>query len=253
MSELLTAASDKTAFDTAHRHTAVLAIENLGLGFDGVPIILIPAMKLFAGEVVSIVGRSGSGKTTVLSCLSGHLSPTQGRFFLDGAEKGKGLRATFVSRTLQNFPLLHWHTVRGNLALAARIRGVVDPNFDEILASFSAQELADRYPSSLSGGERCRASLSQALLGDPRLLLLDEPFSGLDTIVKQIVAENLFRLAKANGAGVLFVTHDLFDAVEFSDRVIVIGSHRPATVVGEVRANAPEAVKRIRDLLVTNQ
>lgn len=231
----------------------LLEVQKLSIRYASTPIIYISELKLVAGEVVSVVGRSGSGKTTLLSCLSGHVQPATGTYFLDGIERGRGLRPTFVSRTLQNFPLLHWHTVKGNLALAAKIRRVDRPDFAAILANFSAQELADRYPSSLSGGERCRASLSQALLGAPALLLLDEPFSGLDTIVKQVVAENLFRLARASAAGIIFVTHDLNDAVEFSDRIVVVGSRSPATVVGEVSAAMPDALAQVRELLVANQ
>jgi ABC-type nitrate/sulfonate/bicarbonate transport system ATPase subunit len=90
------------------------------------------------------------------------------------------------------------------------------------------------------------------MLGDPKLLLLDEPFSGLDTVVKQSVAENLFRLARSQGAGIIFVTHDLNDAVEFSDRIVVLGSKHPASVVGEILASLPNAVKCVRDLMVAH-
>ena len=252
MSRLQSNASSSVEPSSSHRET-ILSVLKLRLGFGSTPLLFVPEMNVAEGEVVSIVGRSGIGKTTLLSCISGHIAPMSGTYFLDGAERAQSLRSTFVSRTLQNFPLLHWRTVKGNLALAARIRGVQRPDFDRILATFSAEGLANRYPSSLSGGERCRASLSQALLGDPRLLLLDEPFSGLDTIVKQVVAENLFRLARASNAGIIFVTHDLNDAIEFSDRIVVIGSRNPSTVVGEISAAAPEAVKRVRELLVANQ
>ena len=227
----------------------ILRIDDLGLSHGLEPLIHVPRLEVQPGEVIAIIGRSGCGKTTLLSCLSGHFPITSGEFFLAGELRGYGLRRTFVSRTLQGAPLLHWLSVKGNLRLAARIRKVYRPDYDAILASFAAETLAHCFPSTLSGGERCRASLSQALLGDPRLLLLDEPFTGLDSIVKQFVAGNLFRLARASGAGIIFVTHDLHDAVEFSDRVIVIGGSQSATVVGELMASAPQAVEVIRDLL----
>jgi ABC-type nitrate/sulfonate/bicarbonate transport system ATPase subunit len=238
---------------TAKENNTILSVTELSVGYGPRPLLRIRDMQVLATEIVSIAGRSGAGKTTLLACLSGHIAPMAGTYFVGGVERARALRNTFVSRTLQNFPLLHWHTVEGNLSLAARVRGVKRTDFTETLATFSAEGLAHRYPSTLSGGERCRASLSQALLGDPRLLLLDEPFSGLDTVVKQVVAENLFRLARASGAGIIFVTHDLNDAVEFSDRVIVIGSRDPSTVVGEISTADPEAVERVRDLLVANQ
>lgn len=228
---------------------SLLAVEQLVLGFDGVPILDVPHLTVAASDVVSIVGASGLGKTTFLTCLSGHLAPLSGTFSLNGSDRGLGLRSTFVSRTAQNFPLFHWLTVRENLALAARVRGVRGVDYDGILATFSAEGLAGRFPTTLSGGERSRASLSQALLGDPQLLLLDEPFTGLDFKVKLSLARNLFRLARASGAAVLFVTHDLNDAVEFSDRVVVLGAQRPATVLMEVSTQDPQALEKVRAAL----
>ncbi len=231
----------------------VLKVRELQLSYGSGPLLHVAGMEIRASEVVAIVGRSGCGKTTLLTCLSGDMEPAAGTYILAGAERGRGLRNTFVSRTLQAFPLLHWLTVQGNLALAARVRGVRKPDFKRILASFSAEGLSNRFPAGLSGGERCRASLSQALLGDPKLLLLDEPFTGLDTLVKQIVARNLFRLARASGAGIIFVTHDLNDALEFSDRVIALGSHGPAVIVGEVSPTSPSAMEELRRLLGGDQ
>lgn len=232
---------------------AVLTIDGLRLARSGVELLLVERLEVRPAEVVAIIGRSGCGKTTLLSCLSGHLPATGGTFSLGGAVNGSGLRPTFVSRTLQGAPLLHWLTVRQNLALAARIRDVRDADYGAILARFSAAQLAERYPDTLSGGERCRASLSQALLGEPRLLLLDEPFTGLDTIVKESVAANVFRHARASGAAILFVTHDLNDAVAFSDRVIVLGGRAPATIVGEFAARDPGALEGIQRALKGEQ
>lgn len=236
-----------TAVESDRR--AIVRIDGLGLSHGSKLLLCVPHLEVWPGEVLAIIGRSGCGKTTLLSCLSGHLPATSGEFFLGDKPRGHGLRRTFVSRTLQGAPLLHWLTVRGNLRLAAQIRKVSRPDYEAILATFAAEALGHRYPSTLSGGERCRASLSQALLGDPRLLLLDEPFTGLDSIVKRFVAGNLFRLARASGAGIIFVTHDLHDAIEFSDRVVVIGGSRPATVMGEFPAAASGSVEMIRDLL----
>ena len=227
----------------------ILAVRELVLAREGAELLRIDALDVAPGEIVALVGRSGCGKTTLLSCLSGQFAARAGGFTLDGAPGGDGLRSTFVSRTLQGAPLFHWLTVRGNLRLAAQVRGVEAPDFDTILERFSAGRLADRYPTTLSGGERCRASLSQALLGDPRLLLLDEPFTGLDTIVKQSVAGHLFDHARDSGAAIVFVTHDLNDAVEFSDRVVVLAGERPATIRGEFPARASGTLQRIQQTL----
>lgn len=230
----------------------VLEIDGLSLGYDAAVLLRIDRMTVGRAEVVALVGRSGSGKTTLLSCLSGHVPARLGSFVLEGALGGRGVRSTFVSRTIQHFPLVHWATVRGNLRLAARIRGVPSADLDQILTNFSADAFADKFPSQLSGGERCRASLSQALLGDPGLLLLDEPFTGLDTLVKRVVASRLFSVARASGAAILFVTHDLNDAVEFSDRVVVLGGHQPVTVAGEVLSRSSDAMAQIGELMAAH-
>jgi len=139
--------------------------------------------------------------------------------------------------------------VSGNLEKAARIRGVKLNDPDQILRLFQASHLVDRAPHTLSGGERCRASLSQAIVGSPRILLLDEPFAGLDSWVKREVADSLFEFARQSNAAVLFVTHDLHDAVEYSNRSAILGGQSPSTIVAEVDSADAGAIDRIRGLL----
>lgn len=227
----------------------ILEIAGLELGFGERTLLRVDSLIVGPGEIVGLIGPSGSGKTTLLSSLSGQVRPKKGGFQLGGKPFGQGLRTTYVARTIQHFPLVHWETVRGNLALAARVRGVGDADFDGLLSSFSACEFAHRFPAELSGGERCRASLSQALLGEPALLLLDEPFTGLDTMVKRVVAERLFSVAQTRRTAILFVTHDLNDAIEFSNRVVVLGGRDPVSVRGEVSVAEPDAMFRINALM----
>jgi len=227
----------------------LLEMRNVSLSHALTPVLTIPRLEVNTSEIVAIVGRSGCGKTTLLAAISGQHKQYDGSFAVSGRDAGDRDASNTVSRTLQNFPLLHWLTVKENLALAASIKNVRGANLDELLNRFSADQLAERYPKTLSGGERCRASLSQALLGDPNLLLLDEPFSGLDTIVKRTVAASLFRIARERAAGIIFVTHDLNDALEFSDRVVVLGGSNPATVVGEFASKQPDAMSRVVSLL----
>ncbi len=227
----------------------VLVIEDLKLGYGDTVVLELEHLSLLRGEVLAIVGRSGCGKTTLLSCLSGDLRTWGGSYHVGGRYFGDGLPDTYVSRTLQNFPLFHWLTVRQNLALAARIRGVKVADLELVLRQFSAEKLADRYPQNLSGGERCRASLCQATIAGPSLLLLDEPFGGLDTLVKEAVAESLFDFADTNSVAVIFVTHDLHDAVEYADRVVALGGRRFTHVLGEVPSDASGAVEALRNLL----
>lgn len=231
-------------------HPPVLVADNLTVSHDTVPILHVPHLEVASAEIVAIVGRSGCGKTTLLACISGQVRPLTGQINIRSEdETGSNGAPRSVSRTLQNFPLLHWLTVKENLALAASIKNVRGSDLEMLLRKFSADELADRYPSTLSGGERCRASLSQALLGNPNILLLDEPFTGLDSMVKRTVAASLFQIARERKAGIIFVTHDLNDALEFSDRVMVLGGRKPAKVVGEFSSKQPDAMSRVVDLL----
>lgn len=225
----------------------LLSVRDLYLRRDLRPILQISQLDINSGEIVALIGPSGCGKTTLLSHISGTFPAAAGavRFPQLG---GTAVPRTYISRSVQGAPLLHWLNVRQNLELAARVRGFFLSNPSEVLARFAAEDLADRFPATLSGGERCRASLSQALVGDPTIVLLDEPFSGLDVAVKRFVAENVFRVARSAGAAVLMVTHDLIDAVEYADRVVVLGGSSPAHIVGEIEASL-DAIPHIARLL----
>jgi NitT/TauT family transport system ATP-binding protein len=178
------------------------------------------------------------------------LSPLKGDYLLSGKVPDRAISFVSVSRTLQNFPLFHWLTVRENILLAAQIRRVPIVDLDALMRQFSAESLGDRYPHTLSGGERCRASLCQALIGQPHLMLLDEPFSGLDTLVKESIAGRLFKVARANATAVIFVTHDLYDAVAYADRVLVLGGSGITTVIGETEAAASGSLDKVRSMLL---
>ncbi len=226
-----------------------LSLRQVEAGHRDRVVVRIDSMDVFGGEVLALLGRSGVGKTTALSAIAGTLPHTSGIIAIDGEPAPASGRVRLVARTIQSFPLLHWLSVRGNLALAAKIRGVDLVDAREILRLFRADHLIDRMPKELSGGERCRASLAQAAVGAPRALLLDEPFGGLDTWVKRGVADSLFEFARRHRSAVLFVTHDLHDAFEYADRAAVLAGQDPATVAGEVMVSVPGAMDRIRSLL----
>jgi NitT/TauT family transport system ATP-binding protein len=227
-----------------------LRLTALQAGYGDVVIASIDSLQIAPGEVVAIVGPSGCGKTTLLRTIAGSLPAVAGSIWIDGAAADQSLRQQLTARTLQAFPLLHWLTVEGNLKLAARLRGGLRVQTRELLTEFRAEHLAARFPNELSGGERCRASLAQAVVGSPRVLLLDEPFTGLDTLVKDDVAGSVFEFARAREATVLFITHDLHDAVVYSDRVVVLSSSSPSALFGIVDASCASAEADVRAMLM---
>lgn len=231
---------------------SVLELRSVVAGYDGYPVVHVDHLRVLGGEVVALLGRSGCGKSTLLSAVGGMLPFQAGTTAIDGEPCDERARVRKVARTLQNFPLLHWLTVKGNLEVAAKIRGVPLKDPYAILTRFRAEHLLNRMSRTLSGGERCRASLAQAAVGAPRVLALDEPFTGLDTIVKIEVAETIFDFARQRDAAVLFVTHDLHDACEYANRAIVIAGQGPARVVGEVAVAEGNGVERIRGLMAGN-
>jgi ABC-type nitrate/sulfonate/bicarbonate transport system ATPase subunit len=220
----------------------MIEIENLVCGHGSRPVVRVPFLRIADDEVIALIGRSGGGKSTLLATLAGAIPVLSGSIRLDGRATGQVDLAKTVARTLQAFPLLHWLTVQKNLELAARIRGVRMDSPDAVLSAFSATHIAHRYPKELSGGERARASLAQATLSRPRMLLLDEPLTGLDPVVRNEVAKSLFDFAKDKSCAVMLVTHDLADAVQFADRIIVLRCAGETSVVDfSVPTAAPDA------------
>ena len=177
-----------------------------------------------SGEFVAIVGPSGSGKTTLLSILSGHLTPTQGT-----------VTRTGTTRTVyQADGLFPWQTVRKNIAMGAGSAAEVD----ELLRLVGLKEFASAYPHQLSGGMRQRAELARALAGKTDLLLLDEPFSALDYLTRLKMRTELARLLQQRPCTVVLVTHDIEEAAQLADRVLVL-SERPATIRCEYAIPTP--------------
>jgi NitT/TauT family transport system ATP-binding protein len=224
----------------------MIHIEKGSFGYDGIPVAGPMDLEVGKQEIVAIVGPSGCGKTTILRTISGAIPLLGGEIRLDGEIRNRQWLTLHCARTLQNFPLLHWLTVEGNLRLACKIRGTAVPDLDQVLMEFSALHLKHRYPKNLSGGERCRASLAQAVLLDAKVLLLDEPFSGLDLNVKEEISRYLFGFCTGRNASVLFVTHDLHDACEHASRVVVLNGGRPSRVKAVVVPDGADAIHRIR-------
>jgi len=228
----------------------MVEIEDAVFGYSGVPLFKPFTLTVADRDVVAVIGRSGVGKTTILKTVSGEIPLLSGKVLLDGEPRDRGWLTAHVSRTLQNFPLLHWLTVLENLELAARLRGLIGVDLQRVLEEFSAAHIQDRYPKSLSGGERCRASLAQAALIKPRVLLLDEPFNGLDVYVKDEIAHRLFSFAEKFETSIIFVTHDLHDACDYADKVVVLKGMHPTQIGGIVDKSEPDPLRKVRKIMI---
>jgi NitT/TauT family transport system ATP-binding protein len=204
-------------------------------------------LEIAAGEFVAIVGPSGCGKSTLLKMVAGLDPPTGGDVTLDGAA------ITEVSRTVgflfQDDALLPWRTVEDNVALGLRLRKVPEAEVrrrtEEWIAKVGLTGFAKSFPAQLSGGMRKRTSIAQTLIYGPSVILMDEPFAHLDAQARYIMAMDLLELCADGKRTILFVTHDLDEAIGLADRVVVLsaGPDSRICVVEEV------GIPRPRDLL----
>lgn len=195
----------------ASRSAVVTAVR--GLSFD-----------VAESEFVSIVGPSGCGKSTCLGLIAGLRQPTAGDILVNG-KPVDGPRQD-VGFMLQKDLLMPWRSVLANVTFGLEIRGVSKAEMrdraEAYLASFGLIEFANAWPSQLSGGMRQRASLIRTLLTDPKIILLDEPFSALDFQTRLILEDELWALLRRERRTVILITHDINEAVAMSDRILVM-------------------------------
>ncbi|GAA2025728.1 ABC transporter ATP-binding protein [Catenulispora yoronensis] len=205
----------------------VLALRNVGL-------------EVEHGEFVSIVGPSGCGKSTLLKLLAGLLLPTDGRVVLR-RQRVVGPRSD-IGYVFQRAALLEWRTARGNILLQAEMRRMDSARAarraDELIEMVGLAGFQDALPHELSGGMQQRVALCRALLHNPSVLLMDEPFGALDALTREQMNVELHRVWKQTGTTVLLVTHSIAEAVYLSNRVAVMTA-RPGTVAAEITVHLP--------------
>lgn len=204
-------------------------------------------LKVRPGRFVSVVGPTGSGKSTILNMAAGLLSPSEGTARSFGQPvRGVNRRAAYM---FQQDGLLPWKSVIDNVSLGLIMAGVDKAEArDEAqrwLEKVGLKNFADRYPHQLSGGMRKRTAVAQAWIVNPDILLMDEPFSALDVQTRQIMENELLALWQESGKAVVFITHDLDEAIALSDEVVILGAGPGSTVVGSYEITIP----RPRDLL----
>jgi NitT/TauT family transport system ATP-binding protein len=193
-----------------------------------------------SGEFVSIVGQSGCGKSTLLKILAGLLPKTSGKISIDGREVDGPRRD--IGLMFQKPLLLEWRRVLDNVLLPVEIYRLDRKQYEEkarrLLGTAGLADFLRKYPFELSGGMQQRVALCRALVAEPSLLLMDEPFGALDTLTRQKMGFELLRLWEEWKSTVLFVTHDVDEAVMLSDKVLVMSS-RPGRVLGAFAIDLP--------------
>jgi sulfonate transport system ATP-binding protein len=187
------------------------------------------------GEFVSIVGPTGCGKSTLLNVAAGLFAPSAGAVSIYGAPlAGRNAQAGYLFQADALFP---WKTALDNVAIGLEVAGVAADEArgraQQWLARVGLGAFAARFPHMLSGGQRKRVGLAQVLIRDPKILLMDEPFGPLDAQTRQIMGNLLLDLWSADRKAVLFVTHDLEEAIALSDRVVIMSAGPAARIIGD--------------------
>lgn len=203
-----------------------------------------------AGSFVSLIGPSGCGKTTLLRCIAGLENPTRGEVCVDGAKITRpGSDRGFAFQQANLFP---WLTIRENVAFGLKARHIYKDrknDVDEFINLVGLKGFEKSYPHQLSGGMNQRASLARALVGHPKILLLDEPLGALDAFTRMNMQDEILRLKKEHDTTMVMVTHDVDEAVYLSDYVVVM-SARPSKVEKVIKINLSHPRARAQDIFL---
>jgi len=219
---------------------AQLKIDQVRKSFGKVDVLKGIDLDIADGEFIVLLGASGCGKSTILNLVAGFDQPDRGEVLLDG----RPIHAPGPERGMvfQQPTLFPWLSVRDNVTFGPRLSGQPArqylPEAERYLRLVGLQDFAEHFPWQLSGGMRQRAALARTLAVDPLVLLMDEPFSALDAQTKMILQQDLARTVSDEGKTVLFITHDLAEAVALSDRILVM-SERPGTIIEQITVDIP--------------
>lgn len=212
-----------------------------GEGADAYRAVDTVDLDVAEGEFVAIVGPTGCGKSTLLNVVAGLLAPARGRALVRGrAVAGVTREAGYL---FQQEALMPWKTALDNVAVALEVGGLpreaARERASQWLARVGLARFTQRYPHQLSGGQRKRVALAQVLIRDPAILLMDEPFGPLDAQTRGLMGDLLLKLWSQDRKAVLFVTHDLEEAIALSDRVVVMAAGPSSRIVSEHRIDLP--------------
>ncbi len=222
---------------------AAVSVCDVSMAFAaGVPVLADISFEVREGEFLCLVGPSGCGKTTLLRLLAGLINRTAGEIeFYGKPVTGPGRDRAIVFQDYSK-ALLPWRTVSGNISLSLEACGVPDAEragrIEALLVKMGLQRAARQFPSELSGGMQQRVQIARCLAQEPKLLLMDEPFGALDALTRQTLQDEVARLAIEQQTTVVFITHDLEEAIYLGDRVIALGTN-PGRIVEMVDVGIP--------------
>jgi NitT/TauT family transport system ATP-binding protein len=222
---------------------AILTLRDVGKTFANAVVALDRLdLEVREGEFVALLGPSGCGKSTALRLIASLSEPSRGEVVWSGHASDPGENSHAIGFVFQEPTLMPWATVFANVFLPLRLAGIdaraAAPRVAGVLDRVGLADFARTYPRELSGGMRMRVSLARALVTDPKLLLMDEPFAALDEITRFRLNNDLLALWQALGKTVVFVTHSVFESVYLSNRIVVM-TPRPGRVFAEIAIDAP--------------
>ena len=227
-----------------------IEIKNVTKRFESVTALNDVNLKIPAGSFVSLIGPSGCGKTTLLRCIAGLESPTSGEIFSDGEKVTKpGSDRGFAFQQANLFP---WLSIKDNISFGLRARKIFKErktDVDDYIHLVGLNGFEDSYPHQVSGGMQQRASLARALVGHPKVLLLDEPLGALDAFTRMTMQDEILRIKKEHEMTMVMVTHDVDEAVYLSDFVIVMTA-RPAKVEKIIKIELSHPRARSQDVFL---
>ena len=223
----------------------VLEVKGVSKSFDGEEIIRNISLELKEGEIVSLLGVSGGGKTTLFNIIAGLSTPDEGNIYLEGQEiTGKPGNISYM---LQKDLLLPYRTLLDNVALPLTIRGMKKSEAREKAAGyfeeFGLEGAQKKYPAEISGGMKQRAALLRTYLFSEKVALLDEPFSALDMLTKASVHEWYLEVMEKIKLSTLFITHDIDEAILLSDRIYLL-TGKPGSITKEIVIKEPKPRKK---------
>ena len=217
----------------------MIRFEHVNKSFGAEKVLVDFSLHIEEGEFLTVIGRSGCGKTTMLRMINGLQIPDSGKVLVEGQDVAKAdliaLRRR-IGYVIQNKGLFPHMTVEENITYVPVISGKKDKQENRKLALRLlqtvglAQEMADRYPAELSGGQQQRVAIARALAADAKILLMDEPFGALDEITKRAMQDEMLSLQKKLHMTIVFITHDIREAMKLGDRVLVMEKGRIAQI-----------------------